>query len=436
MAGVPRRTGGGFSGQTVWWRRVSLPPPLSATQSTRRVDRGDFLIVAMLPVACGFSILAPQGLTWFPWVSVAIVLLIVARSGSRRHPWAGLSHSRRLLWWLGAFALWTLLRAIAAFNVADAFVSAGSFFFTVAGVILLIPLAAAISRDGRWFWLFFPIVNLVFVLAASLTANHVVSLGWISTRLGEAWHFNRAAGLAALLLPVSLYAVAQSSWSRSLKGLAMVVVAGAAGAGVWATYSESAKLALLAVLVVHGLGLLWPGLASRFVCWGFILALVLSPLLLPYAYDWTMQTHLLDGETLTFRPRLEIWRGTLGLISEAPLVGHGVEYMRNAGYIHPVTGLRTFDTHPHSAIFHMWVDLGFVGIVLFSVVLFRLGEMIRALPREEGAMICAIFGGTLAYWGVSHGMWQSWFVGLAGLAAFYALVAARRGAAGLRRSEP
>jgi hypothetical protein len=44
-------------------------------------------------------------------------------------------------------------------------------------------------------------------------------------------------------------------------------------------------------------------------------------------------------------------------------------------------------------------------------------------------MVAAQLAGVLAIWSVSHGMWQPWFVGLAGFALVFGLICAQRAAA-------
>ena len=400
----------------------------AASRSDPPINIADFLIAATLPVICGYAILAPQGLTWLPWLIILLALWAARRLNLETHPWERLPAARWLFWAMAAAAIWTLMRCITAYNVPDAFLGAGSFYATVFAVVLLVPLSAAVSRDGRWFWLFFPLVNIITASIAGLAANQVIQLGWISARLGELWHFNRAASLAALLLPVSLYAVGQTSGPRRDKALMMIAVTGAIGVGVFSTYSESAKLAFIIGLAVNAAAQVSLKLTTRLVSWGFVISLLVVPSVLPTVHDWTISNHALDQDTWTYRPRLEIWRAMVHLIVEAPFFGHGVEFVRNAGYINAITGLWTEQTHPHSAIFQLWVDLGLLGVVLFGTVIVLLGETILWLPREKGAMLAAVMAGALGVWSVSHGMWQSWFVGLIGLVVFHAMVAARRGA--------
>ena len=105
----------------------------------------------------------------------------------------------------------------------------------------------------------------------------------------------------------------------------------------------------------------------------------------------------------------------------------GVEFVRVMGYRDPETGILTAETHPHSFLFQIWVDIGFVGVALLIGVIVLLAEMIRRVEGPARVMYAAIMAGGLAIWSVSHGMWQSWFVGLLGISIIYAGIAHHRG---------
>ncbi len=388
---------------------------------------GDTFVVALLPVACGFAVVSPQGLTWLPLL-IGVAMAVAWRTHLiTRQPWRQLADASLFIAVLALFGLWSIIRSFTAADPSMAFAASVPFLFSLTLIVVSFPLTAGVSTDGRWHWGFFPIVNVILALVTALAANGMINLTPLGgSRLGELWHFNRAALLSALLLPVSLFAIGAmrlgTYQSRAFHGLTVIMV----GLGVFGSYSESAQLAFAVILVVYGLALVLGSLLPRLVAWGLAAGLLALPFVFVSLFEWLHATGLWDAKPLTVKPRLLMWRAMVDSIRDAPLIGHGVEFVRAMGYRDPETGILTVQTHPHSFLFQIWVDIGFVGVALLIGTIMLLAEMIRRVEGPARVMYAAIMAGGLVIWSVSHGMWQSWFVGLLGISIIYAGIAHHR----------
>ncbi|SVE50744.1 uncharacterized protein METZ01_LOCUS503598, partial [marine metagenome] len=75
--------------------------------------------------------------------------------------------------------------------------------------------------------------------------------------------------------------------------------------------------------------------------------------------------------------------------------------------------------HPHNAIIQIWLELGLVGLILFSALFFVL---VMAIPnRRKESAACAISASVLTAGLVvsqlGFGFWQGWWLATLGVAA-------------------
>lgn len=382
---------------------------------------GDTLVIALLPVACGFAVVSPQGLTWLPLLIALAMGMAWRRNLAAAHAWRELAKASPFLLAVTLFAAWTVFRSVTAANPAVAFAASAPFLFSLALVIASFPLTTGISSAGRWHWGFFPLVNIALAVLTVLAANGLINLAPLGgARLGELWHFNRAALLSAMLLPISIFAIDAMEESRPRRLALHALTATLVGIGVFGSYSESAQLAFIAILAIHGLGLFAGNLAPRLISGSLAAGLLALPLAFVSIFDWFRVTSMWESRPLTVKPRLLMWRAMVDNVEEAPFIGKGVEFVRATGYRNPETSALTAETHPHSFLFQIWVDLGLVGVVLLIAVVALLAEILRRVEGPARVMYASIMAGTLGVWSVSHGMWQSWFVGLVGICVLYA----------------
>ncbi len=380
----------------------------------------DDLVGSILAAAAVFSIIGPQGLTWLPAV------LALAMAWACRNPAAPVRPAevvRDAPYVFGALALfcaWTLFRSVTAANPADALSAAVPFCFSLTAVVAAFVPPLRMGFNGRWLWRFFLILHAALSAVLLLLIFKWIDISAIGgERLGQHWHFNRAALFTALLWPISLYVirvVATTATWRILIGAPLYALALAA---VLSASSQSAQLAFLAISATQVLAKISLSLTMRLIGFGASALVLLTPLMFGPIYGWFRGSAAWELNHKTVAERMWLWRSSLDYIWQSPWIGHGVEYIRQAGNVNPDTGAAMTHNHPHSFLFQVWVDTGLVGAAILSALFVIVARMIRGVGGDGGQMFAALMAGIIAIWAVSHGMWQSWFVGLAGLIAAF-----------------
>jgi O-antigen ligase len=385
------------------------------------------VVVACLPVAVAFSLLGPQGLTWLPLVLVGVMLVMFRHQLALSALLADVQAARNVLFLFLAFMVWSVARALWSPNVIQAITAVFWFqFCAVIGVIGCLVARRPLA-GGRWRWSYFPIVASISALLLILAVTRIVDLsGLAGERLTHDWHFNRAALLIALMLPVSLFAVGREQgppWRKMAAGVATTALVAAA---IFASQSESAKLALLLVVSVHLATLINLRWSGWLLLAAFVAFMVAKPQLIGQFDEILTATGIGSGRQLTYGERIRIWQGVLPYIQNAPWFGNGVEYVRDAGHVLVETGQHALSNHPHSFILQTWVDLGFVGIVLLAAFSCSVMLLILRQPPPAARMYLSMLIAAFGIWDVSHGMWQSWFVGLCAIVAIFAVLCDNR----------
>ena len=399
------------------------------TQARQPFDAARALVAAMLPVSAGFVILAPQGLTWFPAVLAAVLALALrAAPGAPRLRELAADHLG-VLAMLGAFLLWAWIGALRSAGPAHAAAELGAFCLALAAGAAGIAAARHVGRVGRWHWGFFPLAHAAAALVLALLVTERLHVPQAAgARFAHEWHFNRAAVFVALLIPLSLFAFGRMEARRFPRAMMAAALAAGVAWAVLQSESGAAKLAIPAVLATWLLARAHLRFALRLTGVALTLAVLAAP-------SMTLLRPLVDGtalwsvEPLTVAERLRIWQGMLPHIAGAPFIGHGIEHVRDAGFIDAASGQIGRPNHPHSALLQVWVDLGLVGALLLTGALLAALRAVGRLPRASAAMALSILNGAMAVWSVSHGMWQGWFIGLCAVIFIFAAVAHRRAAA-------
>ena len=381
------------------------------------------IVVGFLPLAIGFTFFAPQGLTWLFMVQVAVMLVVFwSRLSVADIVW-GLGPMTVFLVFLGLFLTWAVICSLWSADKGTALHAVTWFSVSALAAVIGCLAARYIGAEGRWHWFYFPIVTCLAALILIVVMTHVLKLSPIGgKRLEQEWHYNRAALLIVMLLPVALFAVermrVETAWKLIISTVTCLIVT----LSIFMSQSESAKLALIVVALAQTMLLLSIRWTARLVACVLIGLLVALPFLLDDAIAMFGVIGIGSHQPETYMARLQIWLGMLPYIERAPWFGNGVEFVRGAGHVVAATGERVFHNHPHSFILQTWVDLGLVGVLLLGGVLASLIKLIAQLPQQPARMYLSMLLGVLAIWSVSHGMWQSWFVGLSsGTAIFAAL---------------
>ncbi len=380
-------------------------------------------VSALLPVALGASIIGPQGLAWMPAVLALALALRPGYGGPLGLAVEMERLDRPLFIALALFFAWAATRSAISPQTETGLVAVGLAMLTVAAVAGAVALAPRLADVRPWRWGFFVLTHVVFAFAIALVVNHVVDLVPLGgRRLGMIWHYNRAAVMAALVTPLALFALVQGSWSGWQRWVLAALVVGAGATAVFASESASAQLAFVVLIAT---GMIWLAFGTLTI-WLSVAAFATLTLALPWMMP-ALHTAARGSALWTFQPgtfaaRLNIWAGTADQIRERPWFGHGAEYARIAGFIDPQSGERAFHNHPHSLPMQLWLDLGLVGVLLFLAVLVAGYRLISRQERVAALMLTAITNAGLAVLSVSHGMWQGWYLGLAGIVMAYALI--------------
>jgi hypothetical protein len=118
--------------------------------------------------------------------------------------------------------------------------------------------------------------------------------------------------------------------------------------------------------------------------------------------------------------RLRMWDYALTRISEAPLIGKGLDSSRNfqesfttrIGVDVPFISL-----HPHNIGLQTWMEAGLIGAVLFTLAIVSLYSPLRRLTGGHawrGAAVSGLIMSVAVASAVTVGAWQFWWWGLIG----------------------
>jgi O-antigen ligase len=406
-----------------------MPNEVLAKSISERIARSfgeghiSSLANVFLPITFFFVAIGPQGLTWLPGV-FALCIWISMRINKEYVEWNTFFH--RLMPFLIPliiFLTWAVIRSFWTPIPGDARLMMNSFLLATCLILLSSALVKSIKHRGPWNWAYFPAFTLIasLVLIAILTLLiFIVPQGGTGKRLMQMWHYNRASLFIALLWPLSIFAISQMKGSSKTRFLLFWGTTLVVTLAVFISWSESAKLALVVIFLLYSLTRLTPYFSQRLLAAGsFISIFIILPLIHAayHAINPTKQD-ILESSSIG---RISIWEGQLEPIRSSPWFGNGVEYVRLKGYFDPVLGERLFPTHPHSALVQVWVDLGAIGAVSLAICFVTAIMLVRLSDRSVVALYLPLLGGILTIWSVSHGMWQSWYVGLAGMMIVFAI---------------
>ncbi|MCB2082275.1 MAG: O-antigen ligase family protein, partial [Rickettsiales bacterium] len=130
--------------------------------------------------------------------------------------------------------------------------------------------------------------------------------------------------------------------------------------------------------------------------------------------------------------RLLIWEFVMQNAKKRPWLGYGM----NASKFIPgaeeriiynrvtVNRWQRLPSHPHNAVLQLWLDMGYVGVILYAFLLMLTVEALRRshLPLP---LLAASLATLAAYGGISltaFNVWQEWWVASAWFAALYLVI--------------
>jgi O-antigen ligase len=226
----------------------------------------------------------------------------------------------------------------------------------------------------------------------------------------DLWGYNRGMVTLVLFLPMIL-AMLYHAAPKPLRFVAPVMLGLAVASVAWLSKSETAKIVVFVVVVMYSLTLLSARLSFWTAVTGLVATFVFWPILIPLAHS-----ALLDGKYAlpdfgNAAERLRIWADSSRLALDAIWLGHGPHALRFDAQMHDIVRYH----HPHSGVGQTWLDLGLVGVVVTLAALISILLAARHRRSPGAAAIVASVIGVCAGNAISHGLWQSWWVGTAGL---------------------
>lgn len=235
-------------------------------------------------------------------------------------------------------------------------------------------------------------------------------------------HLNRAMTIASLMVwPWAAVALRLHSLRAGLTTLAV-------GCAVVLMAEATAPIAAIGI-----------GLAVAVAAW-------VAPRLVPYAFGAALAMGVLMGPLIpgmfphpvsesakiafmsnSAIHRLFIWRATVDLIRERPVLGYGFDTSRSFydnKHTVPIKirsddPKRAYDLnfepiplHPHNLVLQVWLELGAVGALFMLAVLLSIIVAIArsGLERVEKSLCFGFFASALVIAVVSFGAWQAWWL--------------------------
>ena len=226
--------------------------------------------------------------------------------------------------------------------------------------------------------------------AAALT----MALGGLAAAL-RFWPLRTIGNTLGVLAVVILLAISLKS------GSATALFAAAAGVGcfVLANWSSYATMRILQIL---------------------FLALTIGAIPLatvPKAFKLETNPAL----PFSFQERVIIWDDLARLAFDKAVTGIGINSIKfrksSAAEVNPTQpGNSTSRTywHPHNGYLQVWLELGIVGAILFSLAGYLLLGRIGQLTRSFQPFAAGLAGGTMAMIGPGWGLWQPWLLAAIG----------------------
>lgn len=129
-----------------------------------------------------------------------------------------------------------------------------------------------------------------------------------------------------------------------------------------------------------------------------------------------------ENLNISFLSRVEIWNEVLVQMSNTPLFGQGLDFLRVHDAVYDggvLEGQRIIHLHAHNMPMHIWVETGYIGVFLISLTVLLIGFRIPA-PSELGPIAssaaCGIWALCLVLCTVSYSVWSDWWWALVALA--------------------
>ena len=222
---------------------------------------------------------------------------------------------------------------------------------------------------------------------------------------------NRAAVVLATLLWPTLLAAIEAGRRRVAWALPFVTLA-----AVSLTYSQTAPVAILAGLTVFVVAHLLPRAALWLVALGGVALIMFMPFFFLNACP-TLLHESINWAAAAAGERVEIWCAVSTRVPDDLFFGHGVEaarFVKDWGIAHiyfKPDGI----LHPHNAALQIWYEFGATGALVTSLIWCSLVWRVTRLGPQARAVCLASLAGIVTVACISHGLWQSWWLGTVGI---------------------
>jgi len=215
--------------------------------------------------------------------------------------------------------------------------------------------------------------------------------------------------LVLLTAPVSMLL-----WQKGGVGkIAAVLMILLIGVSTHKANASAAQIGLVVALIFMGLAHFKPILALRGAFTMAGACLLFAPAL---AYvSSKLRPEMRAQLPFSWEERVFNWEMLYGKIMEHPFIGHGFDAVRTFNDTHTIRGFEgraLVSLHPHNAGLHLWVEVGFVGVILACVALYlgarKLTEP-EVLSKPHMVAATGLCAATTAMASLSYGVWQDWW---------------------------
>ncbi len=163
--------------------------------------------------------------------------------------------------------------------------------------------------------------------------------------------------------------------------------------------------------------------SGRIVCSIILAALGLAPLIVVSGvyFGNDLLFNLVSLDTALVQEsfsgiRLGIWQETIRLALNHIFIGSGNNALYTISSVYPLKselfpGQLLVANHPHNAFLQIWLEFGLVGLSLVTMVLLAISLSISRIRGPVMAPVIALYAAIISVSSVSHGAWQSWWMG-------------------------
>lgn len=380
-----------FSSELVDIRTGPAPP----TFSVARILLGVMLLAAPLPFGAIY--------TW-AWASMTLLTLLVLilwmagsiQNGSLRVGYSPLYVPIALFLALGWIQL-SFHLTLTPVATRESLLKLATFFVLFFVVIQLFADSPAETwrRVGMAVLVFGFIFSFLSILQFFWNPNRIVGVGHdLATPFGPYVDRDHYAGLMELVAPVSASYVLSRPTRDPLKGLLWFAVT-VPVVSLLLTGSRGGFISVLVEMTILGWILIWrnplPGRRMRVAAMGLALAAVVA------LFFWLVPTFVLTklATANNYVPeasegsRLGLWRNSLGILRDHPLVGTGMGSFVTVYPAYQTEAQDLITEHPHNDYVEALTETGLLGgvlilaaLVMFIPMLFRSLDV--QLKREQG----------------------------------------------------